>query len=209
MLDEIGDDSADFLSWVQTVCPSGFKLLAGIQDGRVSTRVNGTTGAWQRTYRANSYRYADPVVAWGLRRTGCRQWTRLDRPRPDDPGGFFLQAHGHGIVTMAGISVAGQGARSILELISETRGFDISLLGELKVRLAELHPLFLREQPRMTYGEAEALRLLAAGASICQAAHALGISESAVKLRLRAARKRLGAPTTLAAIHTAACRGLI
>ena len=209
MLDEIGDDPADFLAWVQDVCPGGFKLLGGIREGRVSTRINGTTGAWQRTYSANSYRYADPVIAWGLSRTGYRLWTGLDRPRPDDPSGFFLQAHGHGIVAMAGISVAGQGARSILELVSVLDDFAPSLLANFETRLAGLHPLFLRDHPRLTCAEAEALRLLAAGATIFEAAHAIGISESAVKLRLRGARKRLGVPTTLAAIHTAACRGLI
>ncbi len=209
MLDQENDVLAIFLSEIDNLSPDGFKLLIGIRADTIDRRINALKGDWGRTYYRKSYRFADPVTAWGLCQTGCEVWTELGDPDRSDPVGFFADAHRHGLTAIAGVSISGKRSRSILELVSRSPGFEVNHLDHLEARLAELHCAYLRSGPRLTPGEIEALQLVSIGAHICQAADKLGISESAVKLRLSSARKRLNVPTTTAAIRAAAISGLI
>lgn len=61
----------------------------------------------------------------------------------------------------------------------------------------------------LTPARLDALRLMAEGERMARAAHRLGISESALKVRLADARDALGARTTAAAVWRATSRGLL
>lgn len=56
---------------------------------------------------------------------------------------------------------------------------------------------------RLTTAQLEVLRLLVSGLGRKEVAHRLGVSESAVKARVDAARRKLGAKTTIQVIGMA------
>ena len=64
------------------------------------------------------------------------------------------------------------------------------------------------DQP-LTRAQTDALRLLSRGMRLKEIAHALGISESAVKARLKSAMARMDARTPVQAASIASSRGLL
>ena len=75
-------------------------------------------------------------------------------------------------------------------------------IAEMRTIVSDLHSL-TEPKSQMTKAQIEALRLIADGHRHAAAAHMLGISESALKVRLSSARQRLMARTTPEAIQRA------
>lgn len=82
-----------------------------------------------------------------------------------------------------------------------------SELADLEVTLRALHFGDAAEDTALTRAQADALRLLSRGMRLKQIAFALGISESAVKARLKSAVTRMDARTPAQAASLAAEKG--
>ena len=154
---------------------------------------------WTEHYTAQAYALRDPMIAWGFSVEGATRWSEIDIPDPFDIMG---QARSYGLVYGAQISCGPISSRTIAGVSRADREFTDSEIEEISRMIRRLHDM--TEPPdSLTKAQIEALRCIAAGDRHIAAAAKLGISESALKARLTAARQKLLARTTAEAIQRA------
>lgn len=160
---------------------------------------------WTDHYTENGYVLRDPMTAWGFCTTG---WTRWSDSIIPDPFGIFKEAASYGLKYGATISCGPIRSRTVVSVARADREFEESEIVEAQVIANQLHDM--TDPPhRLTKAQAEALKLIADGYRHAAAAAKIGISESALKARLTAARQRLMARTTAEAIQRAKDYGLL
>ncbi|ANH09086.1 MULTISPECIES: LuxR family transcriptional regulator [Shinella] len=178
---------------------------------------------WIATYFANDYLAIDPVIdiaRWGLLPV---DWSTLDQ-RASRVRRLFDEARAYGIGPN-GLTVPIRGAngeRCLFSVTSDWSGSDwlalcAANLHDLHILSHYLHekvltlsglrrPVLVRELSRR---ERQCLQLLASGKIYKQIAVILGISESAVHLYMRSARRKLGATTSYHAVAKASYLELV
>ncbi|WP_284377244.1 helix-turn-helix transcriptional regulator [Amylibacter marinus] len=154
---------------------------------------------WQDHYTGNVYGLRDPMIAWAFAKKGACRWSECPLP---DPFGIISQAGEFGLTFGATISCGPLSSRTIVGISRDDREFTDD---ELNAALDVVEFLHEKAEPpeSLTKAQKEALQLVAAGYRYAEAAQKLGISESALKLRLSSARNRLLARTTGEAIQRA------
>ncbi|KAF0676191.1 autoinducer binding domain-containing protein [Profundibacterium mesophilum] len=160
---------------------------------------------WVQHYTAQGYVMRDPAVAWAFSTTGAVRWSDPDLP---DPFEIFADAARHGLKFGTTVSVGAIGSRSVISSARGDREHTDEEIGELERIGARLHDL-TPPKVALTNAQLAALSHIAAGHRHTSAAAELGISESALKLRLASARERLQARTTAEAVRRAKESGLI
>lgn len=155
--------------------------------------------AWTDHYSENGYVLRDPMTAWSFSTTGTTRWSN---PRIPDPFGIFEQAKTFGLKFGATISTGPILSRTVCSLARGDREFTDQEIGEVHQLVKRLHAMCEPTQ-RLTKAQTEALKLIADGHRHAAAAAMLGISESALKVRLASARERLMARTTAEAVQRA------
>ncbi|MGV6839682.1 MAG: autoinducer binding domain-containing protein [Planktomarina sp.] len=155
--------------------------------------------AWTEHYTEQAYALRDPIVAWGLSTTGVARWSEITLP---DPFNIMGQAAEHGLVYGVSVSCGPLSSRTIGSVARSDREYTDAEIRSVQNIIHKLHDLC--EPPEsLTAPQAEALRLIASGMRNAEAAQKLGISGSALKARLTAARHKLLARTTAEAIDRA------
>ena len=154
---------------------------------------------WVDHYTENGYVLRDPMTAWGFSTTG---WVRWSDPVLIDPFGLFKEAAEYGLKHGVTVSCGPIKSRTIASFARADREFTDP---EIEAIVAVVHRLHeITEPPHdLTKAQVEALKCIAGGDRHAAAAAKLGISESALKARLTAARERLLARTTAEAIQRA------
>ncbi|CAM5352846.1 autoinducer binding domain-containing protein [Frigidibacter albus] len=154
---------------------------------------------WSDHYTDNGYALRDPMIAWGFSTTGVTRWSEMAVP---DTFGILKEAASFGLVYGAAVSCGAISSRTIAGIARSDREFADDELTRIEGIVGSLHDM--TEPPEsLTLAQIQALRLIAAGDRHAAAAAKLGISESALKARLNAARQRLLARTTAEAIQRA------
>ncbi len=154
---------------------------------------------WINHYTDNGYVLRDPLVAWAFTTTGTTRWSN---PRIPDPFGIFRKADSFGLHYGITVSHGPMKSRTVGSVARSDREFEEDEIAEIREVVASLHDI--SEPPRhLTGAQADALRCIADGMRHAAAADHLGISESALKLRLAGARTRLMARTTAEAVQRA------
>ncbi len=179
--------------------PSGFS--AGLHIRYASPLVYKKTFSleWQKIYDDNAYALRDPTVFWGLGVKGATRWSAIKLPDPFDIMG---KARDHGLLYGAVISYGPITSRSIVGVARNDREFTSTEIEAVAEVVEKLH--VAAEPPtELTKAQIEALQLLSDGYRHTAAAAKIGISESALKARLKSARTRLGARTTAEALRKA------
>lgn len=150
----------------------------------------------------------DPVIRWVYSNVGARRWSAL--PEGDERG-VLGQAQAFGMRYGVAVSVFDgneEGQRSFGSFARSDREFtDIEialLLAYLTRRHKEMAP-----PTNLTQAEISALSMVRDGKRLKQIAHELGISEGAVKQRLKNAKAKLGAKTSTQASAIAAQHNII
>jgi LuxR family transcriptional regulator len=169
---------------------------------------NALPRAWVHKYTQYGLMMQDPVMRWIYSSTGAARWSEIDFP---DSSGVLAQAAEHGLVYGAAISMIdakGTGQRSFGNFCRDDREFEADEIVELTRRL-ELLFQDMAAPEDLTDAEIEALELVKTGLLIKEVAYRIGISEGAVKQRLRSAKDKLGARTTAHAVSVASTYGLI
>ena len=186
-------------SELAAIVPEGYS--AGLHIRFTAPLVYRTTytESWRTLYKENVFALRDPAVFWGLGTKGQIRWSEIMLP---DPFNIFGQARDHGLRFGAVISHGPITSRSIVGIARADREFtDHEIEHAAQITIA-LHDA--AEPPKeLTGAQVEALRLLSEGDRHTAAASKLGISESALKARLKSARIRLGARTTAEAVRKA------
>ena len=181
------------------ISPLGFGLGLHIRFASPLISFYTWSKAWQDHYTHNVYVLRDPMIAWAFAKKGACRWSECPLP---DPFGVIKQAGEFGLTFGATIACGPLSSRTIVGIARDDREFNEEELDET-VELVEF--LHTKAQPpeSLTKAQKEALELVAAGHRYAEAAAKLGISESALKLRLSSARNRLLARTTGEAIQRA------
>jgi len=170
--------------------------------------INRLPADWITHYTRNRFMMFDPVIRWVYSNVGTSRWSALP---DDDPRGILGQAQAFGMRYGVAVSVFdgnAAGQRSFGSFARSDREFtDI----EIKLLLAYLTRRHKEMEPptNLTNAETQALSMVKDGKRLKEIAHHLGVSEGAVKQRLKNAKSKLGAKTSTQAATIAAQHNII
>ena len=187
------------LSKLATLAPSGYALGLHIRFASAHIMVQTYDPRWIEIYTERGYMMCDPLVSWGFGNDGMVRWSELNFP---DPHNILGQAAAYGLRYGIAVAIGPSSSRSIGGFARSDREFSDVEMNRIFETVEILH----RESTppsSLTTAQVLALRLIAKGCRHAEAASLLGISESALKARLRSARERLLARTTTEAIQRA------
>ena len=188
--------------------PAGFYLAVRIGFAFPELEHNALPLAWVHRYTHDGLMVYDPITRWMYQNIGTTRWSLIEI---DDPRGVLEMAADYGMPFGAAVSVVDRqnpGMRTFGTFARDDREFEDEELEVLRERLLALH---LANSPPddLTNGELKALQLVKDGMLMKEVAHELGVTESAVKQRLRNAKNKLHARTTAQAVTQATQFGLI
>lgn len=163
---------------------------------------------WIERYTTRGYMVSDPVMHWSYQNTGYVRWSDIDSP---DPMHVMENARNHGLNFGAAVCVTDPkegGQRSFASFARTDREFTENELLELHDTVQDLH-IEMVPPTNLTDAELEALRMVKNGMLMKEIANLLGVTEGAVKQRLKNAKLKLDAKTSTHAAAKATHFGLI
>ncbi len=163
---------------------------------------------WMERYRGGGYVLSDPVMHWMYENVGAIRWSAI---RHEDPRGVLAIAAQYGM--KYGVAVCcidpGEGSqRSFGSFARADREFTDQEIVTLHDLVEDLH-VELLPPTNLTKAELEALKMVKNGLLMKEIANLLGVSEGAVKQRLKNAKLKLKAKTSTHAAALATTFGLI
>ncbi|WP_275569983.1 helix-turn-helix transcriptional regulator [Psychromarinibacter sediminicola] len=188
--------------------PSGFFFAIRISFALPMFEQNRFPADWVETFGKRGYVMADPVMNWLYASTGAVRWSEINIP---DPRGVLDHAAEFGLVYGAAVSCIDQeshGQRSFGSFARPDREFEDDEIAVLQRTLQGLHDSYI-PPTNLTRAELEALGMIKNGLLMKEIACLLGVSEGAVKQRLKNAKSKLNAKTSTHAATMATSYGLI
>ena len=190
------------------LCPSGYFIALRIGFAFPLVEHNLLPKDWVNHYTSENYMIADPVVRWLYSNSGHIRWSDIRLP---DPRGVIEAAKRFGLGYGVAISLhdpGTEGQRSFGNFTRADREFTDTEISQLSARLWRLH-VSLAPPTNLTEAELEALKMIKDGLLIKEIAARLGVSEGAVKQRIKSAKIKLRAKTSSQAVSAATGYGLI
>ncbi|TPE53738.1 helix-turn-helix transcriptional regulator [Amaricoccus solimangrovi] len=192
----------------QELAPAGFYIALRVGFAFPMVEQNRLPELWVREYTMSGLIVHDPAIAWCYRNDGAARWSELGI---EDELGVLELAKAHDLLFGAAVScrdAGDSGQRSFGIFCRSDREFETEELERLTALLRAEHAAL--EQPRkLTPAELETLGLVKNGLLMKEIACALGVSESAIKQRLKSARLKLRAKTGTQAAARATMLGMI
>lgn len=187
------------LSDLRKLAPCGYAAGLHIRFAAPLITAHTYPEEWLRIYTSRAYALRDPLVFWGLSCEGTTRWSEISLP---DPFHIFAEAAQFGLKFGCAIACGPLTSRTIVGAARDDREFEDAEIARIHAVVWKMHEI--AEPPEeLTKAQVEALKCIADGDRHIAAAARLGISESALKARLTAARERLSARTTSEAIQRA------
>ena len=184
---------------LQANSPGGYAVGLHIRFASPLITAHTYPEGWLRIYTSRAYALRDPLIFWGLSCEGTTRWSEVAFPDPFD---VFGQAAEFGLKFGCAVSCGPLTSRTIVGASRADREFSDAEIAGIQAIVWKMHEI--AEPPEeLTKAQVEALKCIADGDRHIAAAARLGISESALKARLTAARERLSARTTSEAIQRA------
>ncbi len=193
------------LARLRRLSPTGYALGLHIRFASAHIMVQTYPAAWIERYTSQGYMLCDPIVSWGFGTTGSARWSELEFP---DPHNVLLQAKEYDMHYGMAVACGPTSSRTIGGFARSDREFSDAEMSQILTTVELLHTE-ATPPDSLTAAQRHALRLVASGSRHAEAAALLGISESALKARLKSARERLFARTTAEAIQRAREYGLL
>lgn len=187
------------LARLGALSPEGYALGLHIRYASALLMFQTYRADWLDVYSRRGYLMCDPVVSWAIGHLGWSRWSAIDHP---DPNNVMGHARDYGLTYGVQISCGPLESRSIGGFARSDREYTDAEAGEIHAIVEKLHAL-TEPKANLTKAQKEALRLIAKGSRYAEAAAELGISESALKARLNAAKERLMARTIAHAVQRA------
>ncbi|MGR3464480.1 autoinducer binding domain-containing protein [Limimaricola sp.] len=183
-----------------------FYLGLRIRFAFPATEINRLPSAWIDFYSREKFFCSDPALRWSYDNTGATRWEELAQ---DDPLGVIGHGRAHGLRHGAVAAYCEEsGLRSYGLFFRTDRAFGAAELDDLAAQLKALHHRL--DPPRtLTRAELDVLRRIQDGHRIKEIAWDFGVSEGAIKQRLKNARTKLGAQNGTHAAALASGFGLI
>ena len=196
------------ISDLSEIAPAGYYLALRVGFAFPLEEINALPADWVSHYTVQRFMMADPVIRWAYSRTGSIRWSEIDF---EDNRGVLSQAKDYGLRFGVAVSVFDnnpEGQRSFGTFARSDREFTQYEIDLMSGHIQRLH---VEKAPpsNLTLAELEALRMVRDGLRVKQIAHELGVSEGAVKQRLKNAKLKLGAQTGAQAAAMASEFGLI
>lgn len=188
-----------YLKRLDELSPLGYTAGLHIRFARPLYFRSTYVAAWQDEYARNQYSLRDPLVFWGISKTGRIRWSEIALP---DPFGVMLKARAHGLLFGAVVSSGKLTSRTIVGISRGDREFTDIEMDDVAEITEGLHQV---AEPPADLGadDLKALRVMDELGDAPRAADKIGISEDALRARLSSAQARLGATTTAEAIRMA------
>jgi LuxR family transcriptional regulator len=190
------------------LAPAGHYIAIRVSFAFPLVEQNCLPEAWIREHTASGLLVHDPAMAWAYRNEGTVRTGDLVEL---DSQGVLELARRHGLDFGAVVCCVDPGEgreRSFGFFFRSDREYDDVELEQLHAGLLAAHRDCARPK-NLTHAELDALGLVKNGLLMKEIASALGVSESAVKQRLRNARLKLNAKTGSQAAARATMLGMI
>ncbi|MFO7805240.1 MAG: autoinducer binding domain-containing protein [Paracoccaceae bacterium] len=193
---------------VEDLSPAGFYVALRLGFAFPVEEINQLPPDWVAHYTKHRFMLSDPIIRWVYSHTGIAEWSELAN---NDPNGVIRQAKTFGLRHGVVISVFDnnpEGQRSFGYFCRGDRDFEVAEVNALHAFVLQRHREM--EPPRnLTQAEIEALVGVKNGKRLKEIAYELGVSEGAVKQRLKNAKSKLSANTSTQAAAIASSYGLI
>jgi len=193
---------------VDVVASSGYYIALRVGFAFPMEEVNRLPVDWVDHYTKLRFMLQDPVIRWIYNNTGATRWSEIDL---SDPLRVLDQAQTFGLrygVAVSCYEGSADGQRSFGHFARPDREFNREEIDACYNYILKLHRA--KAPPtNLTAAEIEALRMVKDGQRLKQIAFDLGVSEGAVKQRLKNAKTKLGAQTSAQAAALAVDFGLI
>lgn len=187
------------LEKLEPFAEAGYHLAIHIRFSSPLVHLQTYPSAWVERYTENGYVLRDPVVAWAFAHKGTTRWSETPIP---DPFGILRESQEYGLKYGVTVSMGPLTSRTVANIARSDREHTDAEIEEIQKVVRAMHEM-VEPSASLTKAQIAALKLLADGDRHAAAAAKLGISESALKLRLSSARERLVARTTAEAIQRA------
>ena len=187
------------LERLDQIAPNGFFFGLHIRHTLPLFTHQTYPSLWVNHYIREAYALRDPIIAWGLDRVGTCRWSEIDIP---DPFNILGQAQEFWMNFGIAVSFGPLNSRTIATASRPDREFTDTEIASFADVIDALHTIY-QPPESLTDAQTEALRRIAEGDRYAAAAAKLGISQSAFKARLTAARSSLQARTTVEASQKA------
>jgi LuxR family transcriptional regulator, quorum-sensing system regulator SdiA len=192
----------------RSLAPAGYYIAIRVGFAFPVLEQNCLPEAWIREYTASGLLVHDPAMAWVYQNQG---YVRTRDLVAGDGQGVLELAKYHRLNFGAAVCCTDAndgGERSFGFFFRSDREFATTELEQLHADILVAHRAHARPK-NLTTAELETLGLVKNGLLMKEIASALGVSESAVKQRLRNARLKLNAKTGSQAAARATMLGLI
>ena len=200
-------NSAD-LSALSELAPAGFYVALRIGFHYPMEEKNKFPAEWIAHYTSRGLMLADPVMHWVYQNSGVKRWSDLNG---NDPRNVMGQAADFGMhfgSVCCVIDTSESAQRSFGSFARADREFTNGEVDSLLGIVESMHALMVPPS-NLTKAELEALRMVKNGLLMKEIANLLGVSEGAVKQRLKNAKAKLNAKTSTHAATMATSFGLI
>ncbi len=188
-----------YLQRLDELAPLGYNAGLHIRFARPLYFRSTYSAEWQEEYAKCQYALRDPLVFWGIGKTGRTRWSEITLP---DPFGVMLKARAAGLVFGAVVSCGKLTSRTIVGVSRDDREFTDAEMDVVAEITEGLHQV--AEPPAdLASGDLEALRIFDVLEDTSRAASKIGITEDALKARLSSAQIRLGASSMAETIRLA------
>jgi LuxR family transcriptional regulator len=157
--------------------------------------VNDFPQRWIDHYTVQRVMLFDPIIRWVYSHTGSVRWSACEL---DDPRNILAQAATFGLRYGVAISVFdknSEGQRSFGSFARQDREFTDDEIATLTDYVTFRH-MQMAPPTNLTNAELEALGMVKQGMRLKQIAHEIGVTEGAVKQRLKNAKLKLRAQTS-------------
>lgn len=193
---------------ISKVATGGYYLALRVGFAFPMEEVNALPPEWVEHYTHERFMLHDPVIRWVYSNSGAIRWSEITLP---DDRKVLRQAEQFGLrygVAICCFDNNPEGQRSFGTFVRPDREFEDREIRGLTGLVNRLH--YEKAPPTtLTMAELEALRMVKQGMRLKQIAHVLGVSEGAIKQRLKNAKIKLGAATGTQAATKASDFGLI
>lgn len=193
---------------IAELAPVGYYLALRVGFAFPLEEVNALPPDWVAFYTQNRFMLSDPVIRWVYANHGAIRWSEIIDP---DKREVMARAREHGLnygVAICCFDTNSGGQRSFGSFVRHDREYHDD---EILILTRYVNRLHREKAPptNVTQAELEALRMVKDGLRLKQIAYDLGVTEGAVKQRLKNARVKLGAQTVAQAATMAREFGLL
>lgn len=191
-----------------SLAPAGYYMALRVGFHYPMEETNEFPADWVSIYTERGLMLRDPVMHWVYENTGSVRWSEIGGSSENC---VLKQASRYGLrfgAVVSCVDVSGSSQRSFGSFARADREFHDHEITVLLEHLEALHAA-MRPPTNLTNAELEALRMVKNGLLMKEIACLLGVTEGAVKQRLKNAKSKLNAKTSTHAATMATSFGLI